>query len=66
MSKSTKANYNFLLAIAFIGIGSWRVYQYFIGVEMQTYRIVLAALLMGFGFFQLFRWWKTRNGTSKN
>jgi uncharacterized membrane protein len=66
MSESTKANYNFLLALAFIGIGLWKVYQYFNGVEMETYRIVLAALLMGFGFFQLYRWWKTRNETPKN
>jgi predicted transporter len=66
MSESTKANYNFLLAIAFIGIGSWKVYQYFEGVEMETYRIVLAALLVGFGFFQLYRWWKARDKTPKS
>ncbi|WP_194852137.1 hypothetical protein [Nonlabens antarcticus] len=61
MNENTKANYNFMLAIAFIGIGSWKMYDHFYGVElMETYQVVLAGLLIAFGFFQLYRWWKAR------
>ncbi len=50
-----------MLAIAFIGIGSWKMYDHFYGVElMETYQVVLAGLLIAFGFFQLYRWWKAR------
>ena len=62
MSDATKANYNFVLALAFIGIGSWKTYDYFTGEEdMETYQVFFSALLIVLGFYQLYRWWKAKN-----
>ncbi|SCY12632.1 hypothetical protein SAMN05192588_1275 [Nonlabens sp. Hel1_33_55] len=53
----SKSNYNLLLAIAFIGIGSWKTYDYYTGDEtMATYQVVLSILLIVIGFYQLWRW----------
>jgi len=58
---ATKQKYNFLLALAFIGIGSWKTYGYFYDDdEMANYQVVLAVLLIAFGIFQLWRWNKQR------
>lgn len=66
MSNSTKTKYTFILALAFIGIGAWKLYDHFTGVEVETYRVILAGLLVVFGFFQLYRWWKAREDGSNN
>ncbi|PRP66150.1 hypothetical protein [Nonlabens agnitus] len=53
----SKSNYNLLLAIAFVGIGSWKTYDYFNGDEsMATYQVVLSILLIVLGIYQLWRW----------
>gem|GEM_PF-3033682 len=66
MNENTKANYNFVLALAFIGIGVWKVYDYYKGVEeMATYQVYFAGLLIALGFFQLYRWWKAREQGNK-
>ena len=60
-SENTRANYNLFLALAFIGIGCWKTYDYYNGAEdMATYQVVLAIALIGMGIFQLYRWWKAR------
>jgi len=66
-SESTKANYNLLLALAFVGIGAWKTYDYFNGdEEMATYQVYFSIALIALGFFQLWRWWKSRDGISKS
>ena len=58
---STKQKYNLLLALAFIGIGSWKTYDYYNGdEEMATYQVYFAIVLIGLGVFQLWRWNKQR------
>jgi len=65
-SDSTKANYNLLLALAFIGIGTWKTYDYFTGVEdMATYQVFFSIALIGLGIFQLWRWWQGRDENPK-
>ena len=54
---SYKENYNLLLALAFIGIGSWKTYDYFMGEkDIATYQVALSIMLIGLGIFQLYRW----------
>lgn len=60
-SESTKSNYNLLLALAFIGIGIWKTYDFFSGDEdTATYQAVLSGMLILIGFYQLYRWWILR------
>jgi predicted transporter len=62
MGSSTKSLYNLLLAIAFIGIGVWKLYEYYAGKEeVETYQAALAGLLVGLGIIQLYRWYSGRN-----
>lgn len=66
MNSSGKATYNLVLALAFIGIGCWKLYGHFYGSQViETYQVVLGGLLVVFGFFQLYRWWKARQEAPK-
>jgi len=62
MNSSSKENYNLLLALAFVGIGAWKTYDFINGDEdMATYQVFFSVLLIALGFFQLYRWWKKRS-----
>lgn len=66
MNKSAKSNYNFVMALAFIGIGVWKMYSFFFGDPMvATYQVYISGLLVLLGFFQLYRWWRVRNEQSQ-
>lgn len=61
----TREKYDLLLAIAFIGIGSWKAYGYFNGDEnVASYQMYFSIALIGIGIFQLYRWWKKRSTPS--
>jgi hypothetical protein len=56
MSKpnSNKRNYTILLSIAFIGIGTWKLYDKFVqNKEVDSYQWILAAGLVVLGVYQL-------------
>jgi hypothetical protein len=51
---SNKRNYTILLSIAFIGIGTWKLYDKFVqNKEVDSYQWILAAGLVVLGVYQL-------------
>lgn len=51
---STKRNYTLVLSIAFIAIGTWKLYDKFIQEkEVESYQWILAAGLVVLGVYQL-------------
>ncbi|AZQ44055.1 hypothetical protein [Nonlabens ponticola] len=52
----TKSTYTLLLSLVFIGIGSWKLYEfYYTADKPETYQAVLAGFLILLGVFQLYR-----------
>jgi hypothetical protein len=51
---SNKRNYTILLSIAFIGIGTWKLYDKFVqNKEVDSYQWILAVGLVVLGVYQL-------------
>lgn len=48
--------WDLIIGLFLIGFGSYRLYQhYMLGVEYETYRIVLTFGFIGFGFYNLYK-----------
>jgi hypothetical protein len=55
-SSRTQKKYSFLLSLAFIGIGGYKLYEkFYLGMDLENYQWILAAGLVALGTYQLVR-----------
>ena len=56
-----KKYYSLFLAIAFIGIGGWKLYEkWILDLEMDAYKWILGAGLFVLGWYQLIQFFKPK------
>ncbi len=57
----TKEKYTFILSLAFMGIGGYKLYQHFYEqAALPMYQLVLAGGLVALGIYQLIVWYLKR------
>lgn len=50
--------WNLVLGIAFLGYGSFRLYQHSTAAETDTFGLILSIGFIAFGIYDLYKYWK--------
>lgn len=58
---TTARNFEFIFGLILLALGSYRMYQLYIGIPFSKWRIWFAVFTLVLGVFKLYTFFKTKN-----